>query len=334
MDRTSVSSTISYNTMRVAVILFSLCILCSSMAFSSEKAPDLLVDTVFLNDKIGKPGWVVMDVRFPEEYQEGHIPGAVLLPGWISKLYADDTKRSATVIPRLEKTIGEMGIGNKSHVIVYGSPSRTGLNAVMFWVLETMGCNSLHAKCTVHFYDGGIERWQSEGGKLEQVETKAKSTMFKAAPGAKRGANANEVMQVVEGKKKAVIIDARTTAEHEGTDVRALRGGHIPKAVNIDYSKNFDPESYWMRPISELKSLFRDIPFDSRVITYCQSGGRAAYTYLVLRALGHKDVAIYHDGWRVYGSNLNFPVESETWYDFARVNNTVKAVRELQDKVK
>jgi thiosulfate/3-mercaptopyruvate sulfurtransferase len=304
------------------------------MAFSSEKAPDVLVDTSFLKDKIGKPGWVIMDVSFPDEYTEGHISGAVLLPGWISKLYADDTKRSATVIPRLEKAIGEMGIGNESHVIVYGVPSRTGWNAVMFWLLETMGCNSSKTKCTVHFYDGGIERWQTEGGKLEQAETKIHASEFKAAPGAQRGANVDEVKLAADGKKKAVIVDARTTSEYEGTDIRALRGGHIPKAVNIDFSKNFNPESYRMMPLSDLKSLYKDIPSETRIITYCQTGGRAAYAYLALRALGYKDVAIYHDGWRVYGSNLNLPVENETWFDFTRVNSTVKAVKELQEKMK
>ena len=314
----------------MALIVFSLCLLCSSAALSAEEASDLLVDTGFVKDKIGKPGWAIMDVRFPDEYKEGHIPGAVLLPGWISKLYADDTKRSAMVIPRLEKAIGEMGIGNESHVIVYGAL----WNAVMFWVLESMGCNSSHANCTVHLYEGGVERWQAEGGKLDQTESKPQATAFKAAPGARRGATADEIMQVVEGREKAVIVDTRSAGEYEGTDVRALRGGHIPKAVNIDFLKNFNPESRRLFRFPELKSLYRDIPSDSRVITYCQTGGRAAYTYLALRVLGYKNVAIYHDGWRVYGSNLNLPVENETWFDFTKVNSTAKAVKELQEKVK
>ena len=45
-------------------------------------------------------------------------------------------------------------------------------------------------------------------------------------------------------------------------------------------------------------------------------------------------MAVYHDGWRVYGSYLNLPVENETWFDFTKVNNTVKAVQELQEKMK
>jgi len=295
---------------------------------------DLIIDTDFLKDRIGKPHWVIVDMRFPDEYAKGHIPGAVLVPGWISKLYADDAKRLPMVIPRLEKAIGEMGIGKESHIIVYGSRRNTHWNGVMFWVLEAMGCNSSPSRGTVHFYDGGIEQWQAEEDELEQKERKVKVVTFKAAPRAKRGLKADEILGVVDGKERAVIIDTRTAAEYEGTDIRALRGGHLPNSVHIDYCRNFDPSSYYMKSVSELKSLYEDIALDSRVITYCHTGARAAYSYLVLRALGYKNVAVYHDGWRVYGSNLNLPVENETWYDFTKVNGLVNTVRELQEKMK
>lgn len=311
------------------VILFS----CCSSTFSAETGTDLLIDTAFLKDKVGKPSWVIIDVRFPDEYTAGHIPGAVLLPGWISRLYADDTKRSETVLPRLETEIGNMGIDNKSHVIIYGSVSRTSWNAVMFWVLETMGCNSSLAGCTVQFYDGGFEGWQTEGGNLDKAVTKVQATTFKAVPGTNRGVKTDELLQVIEGRKKAVIVDVRTPGEYDGTDIRSLRGGHMPTAVNIDYARNFDPETFRMLPLSGLKSVYQDIPLDRRVITHCQTGQRAAYTYLVLRAIGYKDVAIYHDGWRVYGSNLNLPVESETWFDFNKINNTMKAVQEIKEEM-
>ena len=39
------------------------------------------------------------------------------------------------------------------------------------------------------------------------------------------------------------IIDARTPQEFTGEDVRAIRGGHIPGAINIPYEQNWvDPE--------------------------------------------------------------------------------------------
>jgi thiosulfate/3-mercaptopyruvate sulfurtransferase len=294
---------------------------------------NVIVDTKFVMEKIGKPGWVLVDVRFAEDFGKGHIPGAVGLPAWISKLFADDTKRQATVITRIEQTLGEMGIGSDSHVIVYGDPANAHWNAVLFWILEAGGCNSSCRKGTVQYYDGGVERWQTEGGTLDRQLLLAKPAKFKAAAGVKRGAKIDEILRIVAGKSKAIILDVRMQGEYDGTDVRSLRGGHIPRAINIDFMKNFDLATFRMLPLDQLGDLYKTVPKARRVITHCQTGSRAAYTYLVLRALGYQDLAIYHDGWRVYGSDLKLPVDNETWYDFNKINTAIKAVSKLEGKL-
>jgi thiosulfate/3-mercaptopyruvate sulfurtransferase len=293
---------------------------------------NVIVDTKFVMGKIGKPGWVLVDVRFAEDFGKGHFPGAVGLPAWISKLFADDTKRQATVITRIEQTLGDMGIGSDSHVIVYGDPANVHWNAVLFWILEAGGCNSSRRKGTVQYYDGGVERWQAEGGTLDRQSLLAKPAKFKAAAGVKRGAKIDEILRIVAGKSKAIILDVRMPGEYDGTDVRSLRGGHIPRAINIDFMKNFDLATFRMLPLDQLGDLYKAVPKARRVITHCQTGSRAAYTYLVLRALGYQDLAIYHDGWRVYGSDLKLPVENETWYDFNKINSAINAINKLAAK--
>lgn len=315
------------------VVLMAIAVSLSGQVFAA--ASDLVVDANFVKDKSGKPGWVLVDMRVPDEYAAGHIPGAVGLPAWVSKAFAEDTKRQASSLARMEQTLGEMGIGNDSNVVVYGAPAHTSWNAVLFWALELFGCNSNAMKCTVRYYDGGVDGWKAGGGTLEQSAMPVvKPATFKAAAGSQRGAKAEEVVLSAEGKNKAVVIDVRTANEYKGLDVRALRGGHVPKAINIDYAKNFDPATFRMLPPDQLQSLYKDVPKSARVIVHCQTGSRASYSYLVLRALGYQDVANYHDGWRVYGSDLKLPVEDETWYDFNKVNGAVKAVKELQEKGK
>jgi thiosulfate/3-mercaptopyruvate sulfurtransferase len=314
--------------MKKCMIALLITIFLNGVCFAATDA-GLIVDTAYVKDKTGKPGWVIIDASFPDDYKEGHIPGAILLPPMFSKAYAEDTKRSEVLHSRVEKTLGDMGISSDSHVIICGDPANTHWNAVMFWVLEAQGCNSSLSKCTVQYYDGGVQRWQQEGGKIEQNETKPSPTTFKAIIGTKRRATINEMINVLTDIKKANIIDVRTEGEYVGTDIRALRGGHIPGAINIDYAKNFDTKTYRMHPLSDLDLLYRGVPEDSRIITYCQTGQRASYTYLVLRALGYKNVAIYDDGWRVYGSNLPLAAEDETWFDFTKVNNVLQAVKDL-----
>ena len=300
--------------------------------YKEPNMENIIVDSKFVMDKIGKAGWVIVDVRFAEDYAKGHIPGSVGLPAWVSKMFSDDTKRQATVIARLEQMFGEMGIGIDSQVIVYGAPANVHWNAVPFWILEAGGCNSARRKGTVRYYDGGVEGWQAEGGTLDQAIPVVKPVKFKAAPGVKRGAKIEEILRIVAGKSKAIIIDTRTPGEYGGTDVRSLRGGSIPWAVNIDFMKNFDLTTFRMLPLDRLRDLYKDVPKARRVITYCQTGSRASYSYLVLRALGYQDVAIYHDGWRVYGSDLKLPVENETWYDFNKINSAINAVSRMAGK--
>src|SRR4029077_1354017 len=89
------------------------------------------------------------------------------------------------------------------------------------------------------------------------------------------------------------IVDARTPAEFRGEDIRAIRGGHIPGAVNIPYEMNWvDPETPMklarkqvadssgmsLKPVGELKALYARLDPNKETIVYCQSGARASET--------------------------------------------------------
>ncbi len=296
-------------------------------------ASDLVVDSRFVNDKLGNPAWVILDVRSGDEYRGGHIPGAVNLGKMAAKVLRDPTHRAYTMVPSIEKTLGDAGIGDDKHIIVYGNAADSFYNTVTFWILEYLGCNSPRLKCTVHYLDGGIEQWEAGGGTVETVDTVLPHASFKARLVPSRLATTDEVLKIVRGKERALLIDARTEAEYHGSDIRALRGGHIPGAVNIKVQKNYDDKAFKMLPLSELKPLYKDIPFKERAISYCQTGTRATYTYLVLRELGYENVANYDDSWMVYGSNVNYPADEEQWFNFIEVNQTAKDVKELQKEL-
>jgi thiosulfate/3-mercaptopyruvate sulfurtransferase len=299
----------------------------------SGDASDLVVDRRFVSDKLGKPGWIILDVRTEEEYKGGHIPGAVNLGKMAAKALRDPTHRAYTMVPSIEKTLGEAGIGDDKHIIVYGGAEGAFYNTVTFWILEYLGCNGTQLKCTVHYLDGGIEQWEAGGGKVETVDTVLPPASFKARLVPSRLAKTAEVLKIVQGKERAALIDARTEAEYHGSDIRALRGGHIPGAVNIKVQKNYDDKMFTMLPLSELKPLYKDIPLKERVISYCQTGTRATYTYLVLRELGYENAANYDDSWMVYGCNVNYPADEEQWFNFIEVNQTAKDVKELQKEL-
>ncbi|MCL5024813.1 MAG: rhodanese-like domain-containing protein [Nitrospirae bacterium] len=305
----------------------------STLGYGAEYAnPQLLADSKTISDSMGKPDRVILDTRDAKEYEEGHIPGAVNLGGMGAKVLRDATARAYTMVPKIEKILGDAGIGDDKHIILYGKAKETYENTVPFWILEYLGCNSSNLKCTVSYYDGGYERWAAEGGKSETQGTKLPAATFKAHVVASKLATTSEVLKVVKGKEHAVIVDARTPAEFGGTDIRALRGGHLKGAMNIPVQKSFDHKTYRMLPADEQAAVYKDVPKNKRVIAHCQTATRSTWTYLVLRLLGYRNVANWDDSWQVWGSNVNYPVEGEQWYNFVKVNNAIKAVDVLKKK--
>jgi len=93
-----------------------------------------------------------------------------------------------------------------------------------------------------------------------------------------------------------VLLDVRTLEEYQGNP-RIPRSGHIPKAKwwpwddTVALKKGFTIKSRKVLDMSleKLGIDGRDVP----LVTYCQTGHRAAQAYLVLRHLGFNNIRLY-----------------------------------------
>ena len=161
------------------------------------------------------------------------------------------------------------------------------------------------------------------------------------------------MLQVALGQTKDLqVIDSRSKKEHDGEDMRALRGGHVPNTtINVSHKdtmiKELDKKTEKMEATGfidakAVQEKFASLDRDKRTIGYCQTGTRSTLTYLELRLLGFKDPANWDDSWRVYASDLyaNRPVEAsngEQWYNFDGVNKDIKKlkkqVKELEETI-
>ena len=284
--------------------------------------PQLLASPDTVKKNIDSPDWVIVDCRPLADYIKGHIPGAISLGQKCDKALRDSTDRAFRDISKYEKLLGKVGISNKSHVVFYHDNQWTLLNAaVAFWILEYVG----HDK--VYLLDGGIDAWRKAGNRLDTKPARKPSKTFTAKMNASRYGSTDEILKIAQANASAVqLLDSRTSAEHDGSEVHSLRGGHIPNTtINVSHETTLatqknrksgkDETTGYLDPDAASKAL-SSLDKNKRTIAYCHTGTRAAMTYLQLRLLGFKDPANYDESWRVYGSNVYYPVESEQWFDF------------------
>jgi len=303
--------------------------------------PELLMTAKEVKQISDKPNWVLLDCRKLKDYVKGHIPGAISLGKQCKKALRDSTSRAFRDTSKYEKLLGKIGIGNDTHVVIYGEHVVSDTmkdTSVAFWLLEYLGHDG-----KTHVLNGGIDDWINSGFPLDNKPTIRSAATFKAKVVHSRLASTDEILKIAKGKKKGVqLIDARSEKENKGKDIRAVRGGKVPNTtINVShkdtYEKSKDPatgdmvDNGFLTP-DTVAGFYKGLDRNKRTIAYCQTGTRSTLTYMQLRLLGFKDPANWDESWRVWGSHpAGYPVANEQYFNFAQIKKMKKKIEALEE---
>src|SRR5574338_355998 len=163
----------------------------------------LRIDTGTLQQRLGQPGLVIIDVRGKAAYEfGGHIPGAVHTtwhdysdPNAVAKGLLDPD------LARTEKKLRLLGINNDSEIVIYSNPfDNWGDEGRMFWMLEYLGHRNLK------ILDGGWVKWIEERRPFEHGRVVPKPGTFTVIADNDRMMTKDELKAVVQRQHPDTIL--------------------------------------------------------------------------------------------------------------------------------
>jgi thiosulfate/3-mercaptopyruvate sulfurtransferase len=264
--------------------------------------PQLLWSVEQLRDNLEDPKLVLMDMRQPEAYSNGHIPNARSFD--IFGISLIDTRQQAldAFLWMIEHIIQAKGVRRDSNVVIYDDIAGMR-SARLFWFLELFGHSD------VHVLNGGYNAWIAARFPTTQQAVLPKAGDFKMNLRRELLATVEDVQSRL-GSKESVIVDTRSDGEYTGQIVRAARGGAIPGAVHLEWTNNLDANGFF-KSADELSNMYaaHNIRPEQEIIPHCQGAYRSAHTYLALRLIGYPDVRNYLGSWGEWGNRLDLPIK-------------------------
>ncbi len=298
-------------------------LLISSLGIAQKN--DAIIQTEQVQQALAR-GAIIWDVRDEKSYLEGHIPGAINI-GDVGSVLRDANKEDYIATEKIQAIFNGAGLDVNRDIVVYGSRG----NPYVYFGLYTV--NYFGGK-QAEIYHDGIDAWKSAGLPLQRERTSLPLVSVVLVPQPQLVVTNEEMLRMMQSKS-IQIVDARTPDEFSGKDVRTIRGGHIPHAINIPFESNWqDPDAsiklskkqvadnsgMALKSQTDLKRLYSSLDPDQETVVYCQSGVRASETAVVLKNLGFKRVKVYDSSWLGWGNNLKAQVADETFLNVGALN--------------
>ena len=271
---------------------------------------EALVDAEWVEAHAADPGVVLVEVdEDTSAYDKGHIPNAIKID-WKKDLQ-DPVRRDFVDRVGFEKLMSARGIAGDDTVVLYGG-NNNWFAAYAFWYFKLYGHHN------VKLLDGGRKKWELDSRELTTDVPQRPATSYQASEqDATLRAKRDEVLDAI-GKRN--LVDVRSPDEFTGRllapahlpQEQAQRGGHIPTARNVPWSKAANEDGTF-RSDDELRTLYADeagLDFGKDTIAYCRIGERSAHTWFVLyELLEQPNVKNYDGSWTEYGSLVGVPIE-------------------------
>jgi thiosulfate/3-mercaptopyruvate sulfurtransferase len=292
----------------------------------AARAIDAIVSTQWLEDHIDDPNLVILDVREPDRYTTGHIPGSINVPAfpnwWVNFSGEAWPWMELPEEGTLFATIGNAGITDGSTVVVIARTVDSPSGPARFGV--TMAARAavtlLYAGIdNVALLDGGYAKWAAEG-RATSAEPLTPTAVTYAGEVDESAFVSKDYVEDRVGR--STIVDTREADSYFGIerDPSSVRAGHIPTAKNLPapwfWADSTDEAAATTYMTWKDTSAIREIALavlgengDEEIIVYCGVGGYASPVYYILtEVIGYTNVKFYDGSMQEWTADPEAPV--------------------------
>jgi len=258
----------------------------------------LLVSQQWLYDNHTHPEvQIIENAWVRESYHKAHVSGALFLPvhPYLKKFDVNQERTQHVMEPEDFMVLCHaLGLKRDKHYILYDD--YFGLFAARFWcVCRHFGVHNLS------LLDGSWRGWLEKGHPVSsRMEAPEPGTDIVIDSKTSHFINL-EALQRIYRDADVQLWDNRRVGEFTGEEEPAnRRRGHIPGALHLEWTDLLteavsEGAPRFLKPLAALEQLVADLGLrrDKTIITYCQSGNRAAFCDFVLELLGYPDHRMY-----------------------------------------
>jgi thiosulfate/3-mercaptopyruvate sulfurtransferase len=271
---------------------------------SHERVP-MLVTADWLSEHLSDPSLVLLQIGEKSEYEQAHIPGAQFLEyNSISTPHGQGLMLELPPVEQLVSVFENLGVSNRSHVILYFGSDRVTPTTRVYWTLDYLGLGD-----RTSVLDGGLPAWRSARKPISTDHKRPSKGSITPAPRKEIVADAAWVSSHL-SQPTVTILDARTPEFYTGKESDGNpRNGHIPGAANLPYLSVVNEDTNKFKTSDQLKALFSaaGLKPGNLMVSYCHIGQRATVLYFTAKMLGYQ-AKMYDGSWEDWSHRKDLPI--------------------------